>query len=156
MTPRAIFTAAAALALVQVATAQAADSLASRRHAYFEEQGRVFKAIGEGLRADGAPSPAVIAGAGKLKALAAQLPGWFPKGSGPESGAKTGAKAEIWSDPSGFAAASDLLTAETAKLEQLSRTGDVAQLRVQARAVGGACRNCHEKYRANSFSLLAR
>lgn len=142
---------AAGLALAQYAAAGAADTLPARRHAYFEEQGKLLKAINEGLRSDSPAGAALAANAGKLKTLAAQLPGWFPKGSGPESGAKTGAKAEIWSDPAGFAAASQLLIAETAKLEQISRTGDRALLQAQVRAVGGACRNCHEKYRANGL-----
>lgn len=143
--------AAATLALAQFAAANAADSLAARRHAYFEQQGGLMKAISDELRAGKPPSPALAANAGKLKALAAQLPGWFPKGSGPEGGVKTAAKTEIWSDSAGFGAVSDRYIAETAKLEEVSRAGDLAAIQAQTRAVGAACRSCHEKYRNNSL-----
>jgi cytochrome c556 len=120
---------------------------AADRHQNFKQQGGAFKAIIDELK-KGDPDKAVIAAnAAKLKGLAAQLPTWFPKGSGPESGYKTDAKAEAWSDGAGFAAAANRLQVETAKLDQLAQAGDIDGVKAQARAVGGACKNCHDKFR---------
>lgn len=146
----------ASFLILQTPAAGADDTPAARRHAAFEQLGAAFKTVNETLKADNPASAELVASTGRLKTLAVQLPAWFPKGSGPESGAKTGAKAEIWSDPPGFATASNALVAETAKLEQFGRAGDVVAMRAQVKAVGGACRSCHEKYRTSSFGLFAR
>jgi cytochrome c556 len=117
------------------------------RHENFKQQGAAFKAILDELK-KGDPDKAVIAtNAAKLKGLAGQLPTWFVRGSGPESGYKTDAKAEVWSDGPGFTAAANRLQVETSKLDQLAQAGDVSAIKAQARAVGGACKNCHDKYR---------
>ena len=119
------------------------------RQAHYKELNGAFRAINEQLRADAPDKAAIAANAGKMKALAADLPGWFPKGSGPEAGVKTAAKAEIWTDAEGFAAAVTKLQAETGKLADAAGAGDMEALKVQARAAGGACKACHDKYRAN-------
>jgi cytochrome c556 len=120
---------------------------AADRHQNFKQQGAAFKAILDEVKKD-APDKAVIAtNAAKLKGLASQLPTWFPKGSGPESGFKTDAKAEAWADAAGFAAAANRLQAETTKLDQLAQAGDIDGVKGQVRAVGGACKNCHDKFR---------
>ncbi len=120
---------------------------AFKRHENFRQQGAVWKAIVEELHKD-APNAATLApDAAKLKASALALPTWFPKGSGPESGFATRAKAEIWSDPKGFADAAARFQAESGKLQQLAAAGDMTGAKAQARAVGGACKNCHDTYR---------
>jgi cytochrome c556 len=84
-----------------------------------------------------------------MKALAADLPGWFPKGSGPEAGVKTAAKADIWTDAEGFAAVATKLQAETARLADVAAAGDMDAIKAQVRATSGACKTCHDKYRAS-------
>ena len=117
------------------------------RQAHFKEQGAAFKAINDELKKD-APDKAVIAAnATKVKGTAAALPSWFPKGSGPETGLKTAAKAEIWTDAEGFAAAATRLQGETTKLAEVATAGDMDAIKAQFRATGGACKNCHDKYR---------
>jgi len=119
------------------------------RQARFKEQNAAFKAVNDDLRKEAPDKAALAADATRLKAMAAALPSWFPKGSGPETGLKTGAKAEIWTDAEGFAAAATNFQAETAKLEQAAMGGDLDAVRADARAVGGACKACHDKYRAS-------
>jgi len=97
--------------------------------------------------ARGSGEPVLLWGNWTLAGLAKQAPSWFPKGSGPEAGVKTAAKAEIWTDAAGFAAAASKLADETAKLQQVAAGGDIEAMRAQARAVGGACNTCHDKYR---------
>ena len=120
---------------------------AAARHNNFRQVGGAFKAINDELKKD-APDQAVLASqSGKLRALAVQVPSWFPKGSGPESGVKTEARAQVWSDAAGFSAAANRFQVESSKLNQFSAAGDIAGARNQARAVGATCKGCHDKYR---------
>ncbi len=117
------------------------------RHDNFKAQGAAFKAINDELKKD-APDKALIASnALKIKASSTALPSWFPKGSGPESGVKTDAKAEVWSDAAGFAAAANKFQVEASKFQQLAAAGDIAAIKAQVRPVGGSCKGCHDKYR---------
>lgn len=118
------------------------------RQAHFREQSAGFKAIGDELKKDAPDRAAIAANVTKIKGTAEALPSWFPKGSGPETGLKTAARAEIWTDAEGFDAAATVLQAETVKLEQLAMAGDLDAIKTQYRAVGAACGACHAKYRA--------
>jgi cytochrome c556 len=118
------------------------------RQAHYKELNAAFGGLNAELRKDAPDKALVAADAGKMKALAADLPSWFPKGSGPEAGVKTQAKAEIWTDAAGFAAAVTRLQAETAKLQDVATAGDLDAIKAQARAAGGACKACHDAYRA--------
>ncbi len=117
------------------------------RQAHFKEQGATFKAINDEARKDTPDKAAIAASAAKLNALAADLPTWFPKGSGPETGLPTAAKPEIWTDADGFAAAAAKLQDESAKLAAVSAGGDLDAIKAQFRATGGVCKTCHDKYR---------
>ena len=66
--------------------------------------------------------------------------------AGTEQGAVEGsrAKAEIWSDPDGFAKKfDDLTTAATALVD----AGDAGAVGAGMGALGGSCKACHEAYR---------
>ena len=65
------------------------------------------------------------------------------------AGVKTAAKAEIWTDAAGFTAAVSKLQDETAKLQTVATAGDIDAIKAQARATAGACKNCHDTYRAS-------
>lgn len=137
---------AAGAALAQAPASPGAQAVAQRQQ-NFKQLGRAFKGLMDEMKKP-APDKAVLAAnATRMNDLAKQEANWFPKGSGPEAGVKTGAKPIIWSDPAGFAAAVKRLQGETGKLQQVAASGDVAALRVQAQATGGACKNCHDKYR---------
>ncbi|MFN3523896.1 MAG: c-type cytochrome [Phenylobacterium sp.] len=144
--------AAAGLLVAATAGAAFAQSAAQKAVAARQEQykqlGAAFKTINDELKAGSPDMAAIGAAAGKMNTLAGKIPGWFPKGSGVESGAKTRALPAIWSDAAGFAAAQRGFQAETAKLQKVAAAGDLAGVRAQARAVGGGCKSCHDKYRA--------
>jgi len=124
-----------------------AGQAAAARHQNFKQLGAAFKAINDEVR-KGSPDQAVLAAnARKMNALAGQMGGWFPKGSGAGAGVKTGAKSEVWSDPQGFAAAVQRLQGATDKLQQVAVGGDAAGLKAQVQATGGACKGCHDKFR---------
>ena len=124
-----------------------AGKAVAARHQNYKQLGGAFKALTDELKKDTPDKAVIAASAAKMKALAGQIPSWFPKGSGPESGAKTDAKPDIWKDPNGFAAAASRLQVETAKLDQFAAAGDLEAVKGQVRATGGACKNCHDKYR---------
>ena len=129
-----------------VAEGPGAKAVAARQ-AKFKELGGAFKTINDQLKTDAPDKAAIAASAKKMQALAAAEASWFPRGSGPEAGVKTAAKSEIWSDAPGFAAAVKTLQAETGKLNTLAAAGDLDGVKAQTRAVGGACKACHDKYR---------
>jgi cytochrome c556 len=124
-----------------------AGKAAAARHDNFKQVGAAFKAINDEARKGSPNQAALAANAQKLNGLARQMGGWFPKGSGAESGVKTDAKSEVWSDPQGFAAAVQKLQGATGKLAQVSASGDTAGLKAQVQATGGACKGCHDKFR---------
>lgn len=142
--------AGAAIALFDLAgPARAADNpVIPARQSNYKQLGGAFGGINGELRKDMPDLTSIKANATKMHDLASQLPSWFPAGSGPETGMKTGAKADIWSDPQGFAAAAKTLLDDTAKLQQIAGGNDLDALKAQVRATGGACKGCHDKYRA--------
>lgn len=124
-----------------------AGKAAWARHDNFKAQGAAFKASLDELKKDSPDQAVLLSNANKIKASSTALPSWFPKGSGPESGVKTDAKAEVWSDAAGFAAAANRLQVEASKFQQLAAAGDLPGMKAQSRVLGGACKNCHDKYR---------
>jgi cytochrome c556 len=117
------------------------------RQAHYRELNAAFRTVNDDLRKDMPDKAAIAADVGKMKALTDDLPSWFPKGSGPEAGVKTRAKAEIWTDAAGFAAAATRIQAETGKLQDAATAGEIEALKAQAKAVNGACKACHDAYR---------
>ncbi len=70
----------------------------------------------------------------------------FPAGS--DTGAKTRAKPEIWSDAAGFKKVMDNFQAEAAKMAEVAKTAtSVDQVRGQFGALGKSCGACHDNYR---------
>ena len=60
---------------------------------------------------------------------------------------ETKARADIWKDNAKFKAAADKLQAESAKLAQVSKSGDAAALKTQFGATAQACKACHDDFR---------
>jgi len=77
----------------------------------------------------------------------AKLP-WAGFGAGTDKGAPTKAKAEIWAEQAKFKDASDKLVAETTKLAAAAKTGNLDNLKTAFGATAGACKNCHDSFRA--------
>jgi cytochrome c556 len=139
---------AAGLALgVAGASYAALDAAAAvkARQDGMKSQGAALKGFGQGL-GSGASAADLRQFSAKLVQTSGQLPGWFPKGSGAESGVKTKAKPEIWSDAAGFKAAADNLKAQAGKLDAAVAGGDMDAIKAQFGATRAACKSCHEKY----------
>lgn len=129
------------------AAAVDAAKVIAARHAGYKDIARNMKAMSDNLKT-GSPDPALIrASANAIAASAARIPGWFPMGSGPETGLKTHAKPEIWQHPDAFRAKAQDLRAQALKMAALAGSGDADALGAQLRAVGGTCKACHDDFR---------
>jgi len=130
-----------------IAQSGAGAKAVAARQSNFKQLGQANKALSDELKKGSPDKGVVTANAQKVATLTAQIPTWFPKGSGPEAGVKTAAKPEVWGDAAGFSAAANRSSGEAAKLRQVALGGDFDAIRAQARATGAACKGCHDKYR---------
>ena len=126
----------------------AAQKAAWARHEHFEQFGKAFGAIGAEIRKP-APDLAVVkTNAATMKALVDELPSWFPRGSGVEARPASLAKANVWTDAAGFSAAAANVQLEVSKLNQAAMAGDLAAVKAQFGPTAGACKACHDTFRA--------
>ncbi len=91
---------------------------------------------------DHLPSHAVA-----LNASAKHVVDLFPPGSGADK-FENRAKPEIWQDWEKFKAGARRFSQETAKLVEVSKSGDFEAFKAQFKAVGKACGGCHKPFRA--------
>ena len=117
------------------------------RHENYEEMGRAMKGISDQLKAGSPDVDAIQRHAAVIAGYAPQIPGWFPEGSGPETGRKTRAKAEIWQEPEAFRAAQQRMERASAEFHRTAQTGDVAAIRAALPELGNSCKNCHDRFR---------
>jgi len=83
----------------------------------------------------------------RVAALAPQLLEGFPEGS--QEGAITDAKPAIWTHFDDFSAKMKDLERETAALANIAKGGDEAAIKEQFAKTGGACKACHDEYKAD-------
>ena len=117
------------------------------RHHHYEELGDAFKAVRDNSRGDTSDWAALEKAANTINAASVDQQKWFPKGSGPESG-KTRALPEVWSKPDEFTAAQKMLSDRAPKLLAAVNAKDAAGLQAAFKDLGGACKNCHDTFRA--------
>ncbi len=117
------------------------------RQKALKEMGASMKTISDQLKSGEPSLDAIRPAVHTIKTHAAELPTWFPAGTGPESGVKTEALSKIWEDEAGFQSAAQLLATESGKLSDIATGEDVAAIGAQVAATGGACKNCHDQFR---------
>lgn len=130
-----------------VAFAAAPAEVIKARQDQMKALGAEFRVINEALK-NSAPDAAAIAVAGKK--IAEQIKGtaaFYPAGSGPESGVKTRALAEIWAQPDVYRKAADASVAEAGRFEKTAAGGDLAAIRSGFKALTDSCVSCHDKFR---------
>jgi cytochrome c556 len=140
----ATFVMGAAVSLVAWAATPA--EVQKARHEHYEKLGEEFKAVRDNAKEGGDFAIVEKAALNIEKATRDQMQ-WFPAGSGPEAG-KTRAMPEIWSKPSEFAAAAKMFADRAPALTAAARSKDVDATKKAFREVGGACKNCHDNFRA--------
>lgn len=116
------------------------------RHEHYEKLGEDFKTVRDNSR--GSPDWAALdkAAASIEKASVDQMQ-WFPKGSGPEAG-KTRAMADIWTKTAEFDAAQKMFSDRAPLLTAAVKARDADAMGKAFRELGGACKNCHDNFRA--------
>jgi cytochrome c556 len=127
--------------------AVAAEAIETRQQ-NMKDLGAAFKAISDQIRSGAPDTPEIQLAAATVTRVAGQdLASWFPRGSGMGSGFETDALDAIWADPDGFAEAVGRLKTAAPQLNDAAQSGDAASMGEAFQAAGGACRNCHEKFR---------
>jgi len=71
---------------------------------------------------------------------------------GTDKGMPNRAKPEIWSNNAKFKAAAEKMQEEMVKLDAAAKTGNFDSVKAAAGAVGGACKACHDDFRAEKYS----
>lgn len=126
-----------------------ADIIAARQD-NFKQMGSGMKAIGEQLKSPAPGIEAIKAGAIVIDQAAGKVDGYFPQGSGPESGVKTGALPAIWDKRDEFRSDAARLVTASAALRAAVDTGNLDQVKLQFAAVGTSCKECHDNFRAHA------
>jgi cytochrome c556 len=145
-----ILSAIAVAGLVATAGAQTggAQGMIRERQANYKQIGGAVRTISEQLRA-GEPSLDAIRQAAALIAdRSVRVSSWFPAGTGSEAGLPTRALPVIWSDPADFRAKAVNFVVAARNLNTAAQGGDLAAVRAAFPALGNACRDCHDTYRA--------
>lgn len=138
-------TAAASVVTARVSRADAAKVM-HERHEGMEAIGKATKAIKREL--DGSANLATIRqSAAKIAGLSQKASGWFPAGTGPDVG-KTGAKPEIWQNQADFTAKLRNFQKAAQALNAAASGDDANAIKARFADMGGTCKACHDKYRA--------
>ena len=117
------------------------------RHDGMEQIGKDTKALSRELKA-GSPNLSVVrAAAADIDRLSHEASGWFPLGTGPDV-AKTRAKPDIWQNAQDFSSKLHNFQVAAGAFDVAARSGDVGAIKARASDLGGACKACHDKYRA--------
>lgn len=145
------FVAAAAAVIAVSACSKPIDpaikAVMHERHEGFEAIGDHFKKVADTLKAGGGLDAETGEAARAISAASTKLVDWFPAGSGPETGAKTDAKAAIWENPDDFTAKREDFVTAAAKWAQTVDANDASGFAAQFKDVGATCKACHETYR---------
>lgn len=128
-------------------TSAAEPAVIEERHDNFEAIGDAFKAIRGQLEGSSPDLGVIAASATDINTRAQRIEGHFPEGTGRDQGYDTEALPTIWEKPEEFAQASQKLIDESAALITLAEAGDTAAIGDQVKAMGGACKNCHDTFR---------
>jgi cytochrome c556 len=141
----------AALGVVGVAIAQTPArtpaQLIQNRQAGYKQINAAFRAVLEQSRASEPDLAAIRQHSATIARLAPRVSGWFPRGTGPETGVRTRAKAEIWTNPEAFRSASVNLVVAARRLDAAARGSDMAAIRAAFQALGRSCSGCHDQFR---------
>ncbi|MFT4821612.1 MAG: cytochrome c556 [Candidatus Azotimanducaceae bacterium] len=113
----------------------------------FKEMGRAMKVFRTELRSDSPDSNAMMVAAKTVASHADEISGWFPAGSGPESGLETDALPYIWKNTEKFSRLSREIVPASVALVAAVATKDTATIVSGVSATGKTCKGCHDSFR---------
>lgn len=140
---------ALATATMPLFAAAPQDSAKARITAY-KQLGENFKAINDMVRSGTVQPPLIRQYAAQIGTMAKKQYALFPANSGPQPGVKTAALKDIWTRPADFRAAQDNFARQAESFQRIAITSDAATIRTEARKLGGACKQCHDNFRAEA------
>jgi cytochrome c556 len=148
---RAFLVIAAILGLVTVAAAQStvrtpADLIRNRQASYKQIQS-AFKVLFQQRQASEPSIETIRPHAATIARLAPQVNGWFPPGTGPETGVPTRAKAELWANRQDFLARAAAFVVAARQVDAAARAGDIEAYRAAFPGLRQACADCHDRFR---------
>lgn len=146
-----VFFSAAITCSVAAFTTQAEDfsSLIDERQKGFKTMGRNLKIVRTEFKGESPDFSVVETALLAIQTEAKKVSGWFPSGSGPESGLETDALAYIWKNTDKFSTlAGDLETATEAFLTA-AKSSDVSASKNALNMMKDACSSCHKSFRAD-------
>ena len=125
--------------------AKADDAIKYRKSAMFVMQQNFSRVAG--MAAGKVPFDAKVA---VESAAVAEFVGKLPwAGFGPDTDmGDSKAKVDIWSNKAKFDDYANKLQVELAKLSTATKTGNLDAIKVAVNAAGGACKSCHDDFRA--------
>lgn len=135
---------AAAAVAVPLAMSMAQGNPIAARKDLFQSNRTAMAAIKAVIDANG-PTAGAEAPALTMVANAANIPSLFPAGS--DKG-DTKAKPAIWSNFDDFKAKSAAFGTAAENIAAAAKSGDMSKLKAAFGAAGGACKACHDDYRA--------
>ena len=118
------------------------------RQQSYKALGKSYKGLSDELKQSSPSLDVIRTNAATIDRLSHQVHRWFPKGSGPEAGVKTAALPAIWQNWDQFRVKANQFAGFARGLNNAASKGDLAQVRAYAPAVGGACKACHDNFRA--------
>ena len=129
-----------------IAQVSAPVDIIHTRQQGFKNMGAALKVVRDQLR-QSSPDMAAIKVAGEtIKGTAPKLSAWFPQGSGTETGIKTAAKPEIWSDGGTFDKKRSDLIAATEAFTKLTASGDATAIATGVAPLSRTCKGCHDMF----------
>ena len=136
-----------------LAEASSGDIAASKaRQDKMRDMGSAFKAIHDELMKSKPDwDNIILPDADTVQSRSSYLLNWFPKGSGPEAGAKTYALPVIWQKPDDFIRLGKTAAAEATKLKDVLAKRNVDSANAQVTTLGKACKACHDSYRSPDY-----
>lgn len=143
----ALFAALLAGGLTACSEAAPKNPTIEARKANFKAIGVAFKTVGDQLKTGTPDLEKIRPATSDLVKRTALIKDYFPAGTGPETGAKTEAKALIWSKPAEFAKHSDDVVKAATALDAAATKGDLAALGTASAALGASCKACHTEFR---------
>ena len=134
----------ALLAASQVTGAEAPENYIKYRQATMKAIGGHMGASSQIVRGKVSPEGHLVMHADALAALSSDLTALFPEGS---DFGETKAKDAIWENWSDFEKAAADAKQATSEFAAAAGSGDADRIKAAHKALGKACKGCHEDYR---------
>ncbi|MBZ4193043.1 MAG: cytochrome c [Candidatus Contendobacter sp.] len=149
---RALILASGILGASLLTAVHAADpkpqDVAEYRKAVYTVVGWNFKPIGAMIKGEIPFDAAAVARhAQYVDLMSKAAPEGFAKGSGPDAVKDTEAKPEIWTNPDKFKTAMTNFQQEAAKLTEVAKAGQEADIKAQFGKTAETCKACHKEFR---------